>query len=88
MVSGEEGAVGDWREPEYGDDIPGGFGEGFEEVSEEGGAVAAGVMAGSVDLLEVEGFGEAAIPDLQEEGFGEVEEFVAGVVCCCVCFFA
>lgn len=80
VLAGEVGAVDDGGEPEGRHDVPGGFGEGFEEVAEERRAVAALVVARAVDLLQVEVFAEPAVPHLHEEWSLEVEEFVRLVV--------
>lgn len=86
-LGGRVDAEGHARPPDQRDNPPRRLAEGLQEVSKERRGLAALVVPGAVDLVEVELLAEAAEPDLREEGLAEVKEFVLLVVLIVVCFF-
>lgn len=72
--------IRDARQPDDRDHPPGRLGQRLEEVAEQRGGLASLVMARTVDLVQVELFAEATVPDLREKGATQVQELVLLVV--------
>ena len=78
--TGQVEAVHNRRKPQGWDHPPRRLAQRFEEVSKQGSRRSALVMTGSVDLVQIEIFGEPPEPNLREHRFAQVEKLVRLVV--------
>lgn len=82
------GAVDDAGHPEGWNNPPRGLCERFQEVSEQRRGLASLVVAGAMDLVEVEVLAEATKPDLREQRTAKIEELVLLIILVVIRLFA
>lgn len=78
--SSHSNSVGNTWQPDTWHDIPRGLAERLQEVAEQRSGLPSPVVTGPMNLLQVELFGEVAVPQLHQKWLVQVQELVGFIV--------